>query len=350
MATDTSRIIPGYGGTTAALTASLTIAPGDSLDLSADALRNTLGENLLIDCLRWTVDAQTQQEIADPAVTQATQTFGFPGGGAEIDIKMGDKEITAGEIPIYCLGRADGQDVETAILAVQDDTNTNMYLGSYTASRWFFDHPMSMAPGDAFICHITNHGLLNLPITVSIALTGRVGPDLPVSRWIPYCASWTPPAFTPSLATATVPLTATSTERDLVNRAPAQLHISRFVGRLGRIGVVGAPFGGNTISQNAEMVFPGVQQTVSGQPTSNWFPSAVDSFLTLTMRDSRANDNIPTAIPFRMAFEPTERTWECAHILDPQGYYIASLTLAVPSVIDASLQPSIAMVGSYEVP
>ena len=45
------RILPGYGGTLIAITAQATLNPGDSIDLPVDALRNGLGEHVLIDAL-----------------------------------------------------------------------------------------------------------------------------------------------------------------------------------------------------------------------------------------------------------------------------------------------------------
>src|SRR3972149_4999624 len=72
------RILPGYGGPLVAITAQATLNPGDSIDLPIDALRNNLGENVLLDTLRWTIDAQQQVESADPP----TSPVGFPRGGA----------------------------------------------------------------------------------------------------------------------------------------------------------------------------------------------------------------------------------------------------------------------------
>ena len=340
----TDRILPGYGGDAVAITASVTLNPGDSIDLPADALRNGIGESILLSALRWTIDAQQQVESANPP----TGVVGFPGGGVTISIRYGESPITAGEIPLYCLGVAEGQDVEHAILGVADDTTTEMLLGAYASGVWRFDHPLQFDGGSAISIHLTHRGLLNLPVVVSLALTGVTGHDLPRSRWIPYLATFVPPAMQPSAPTATAPTIVSSTERDLVNRAPAPLQISRLVGRLLRLGVSGNPLGTGVVQQNAERVFPSVEETISGQPTTEWFPGAVDSFLTVSVRDSRANDNVPVALPFRMVFEPETRAWECPHELEQNGYYIVELTLAVPVVIDASLQPAIAMIGSWE--
>ena len=338
------RILDGYGGDAVAITAQVTLNPGDSIDLPADALRNGLGESTLIDTLRWTIDAQEQVESSDPP----TGTVGFPGGSVEITIKYGDKQITSGEIPLYALGVSDGQDVEHAILGVADDTNTEMLLGAYASGVWEFDHPMTMDAGDTLAIHLTHHGVQNLPCVVSLALTGRAGRDLPRSRWLPFISSWSAPALNPADPTSTAPVVVTSTERDLINRTGAPVKISRFVGRMMRLGVSGAPLGGGSVVQNNERPFPSVQEGVSGQPASNWFPGAVDNFLTVSMRDSRANDNIPTAAPFRQVFEPESHSWECPHELEADGYYIAQLSLAVPTVVDAGIQPVISMIGSWE--
>ena len=338
------RILPGYGGALIAITAQATLNPGDSIDLPVDALRNGLGEPVLIDTLRWTVDAQQQVESADPP----TSPVGFPGGGVTISIRFNDQPFTGGEIPIYCLGAAVGQDVETAILGVADDTNTEMLLGSYSSGVWELDHELWMDLGQALSIHLTHHSLLNLPVVVSLALTGRAGRDLPRSRWLPYVAAFVPPAFDPTIPTATAPTVVSSTERDLVNRTGADLQVSRFIGRLMRLGVSGSPLGGGNVVQNAEKVFATVEGGISDQPTSEWFPGALDSFLTMTMSDSRANDNVPVAQQFRMVFEPERRSWECPHELDSNGYYIVTLTLTVPVKLDASVQPSIAMIGSWE--
>jgi hypothetical protein len=338
------RILPGYGGSLVAITAQATLNPGDSIDLPIDALRNNLGENVLVDTLRWVIDAQQQVESADPP----TSPVGFPGAGVTISMRFGDKPLTGGEVPIYCLGPAVGQDVETSILGVADDTTTEMLLGSFSSGVWELDHPMSMDQGQALSIHLTHHGLLNLPCVVSLALTGRAGRDLPRSRWLPYVAAWVPPAFDPTVPTSVAPTIVVSTERDLVNRTGTTLEIARFIGRLMRLGVSGSPLGGANVVQNAEKVFATVQGGISDQPTSEWFPSALDSFLTITMSDSRANDNIPVAQQFRMVFEPERRSWECPHELEENGYYIAELTLTVPAVLDASVQPSIAMIGSWE--
>jgi hypothetical protein len=338
------RILPGYGGDLVAVTAQATLNPGDSIDLPVDALRNGLGEHILVESLRWTVDAQEQVESADPP----TSVVGFPGAGIGVSIRFGDKPITGSEVPIYCLGKAVGQDVETAILGVADDTNTEMLLGAFASGVWDFDHPLSMDPGEALSVHLTHQSLLNLPVVVSLALTGRAGRDLPHSRWLPYVASWVPPAFNPHDPTATVPTIVTSTERDIVNRTPSILHVHRFIGRLLRLGVSGNPLGTGVVQQNAEKVFATVEGGISDQPTSEWFPGAVDAFMTATIHDSRANDNVPVALPFRQIFEPETRAWECPHELDENGYYIVQLSLAVPTVLDAQVQPSIAMIGSWE--
>ena len=343
-AVQSDRVLPGYGGDLVAITAEVTLNPGDSVDLPTDALRNGLGEMVLLDGLSWVIDAQQEVESADPP----TVAVGMPGSGVALSIRFGDKPITAGEVPIYCLGRADGQDVEHAILGVADDTDTMFLLGAYASGIWKFDHFMSLDPGQSLSIHVTHLGLQNLPCVVSLALTGRTGKDLPRSRWLPYAAAWVPPAFDPTEPTAVAPTITTSTERDLVNRVPGKLQISRFIGRLARLGVVTTPVATDE-ALNEEQPFPRVQEVVAGNPETVWFPSALDSFLTLTMRDSRANDNVPVALPFRQVFEPESRAWECPHALEANGYYIAELTLAVPGVTtDGSVQPAIAMIGSWE--
>src|SRR3990172_5344156 len=97
------RILPGYGGDLVAITAEGTLNPRDSIDPPADALRNGLGELVLLDGLSWVIDAQQEVESADPP----TVTVGMPGGGVSLSIRFGDKPITAGEVPIYCLRRAE---------------------------------------------------------------------------------------------------------------------------------------------------------------------------------------------------------------------------------------------------
>jgi hypothetical protein len=343
-AAQSNRILAGYGGDLVAITAEVTLNPGDSIDLPADALRNGLGEPILLDGLSWVIDAQQAAESADPP----TVTVGMPGGGVSLSLRFGDKPITAGEVPIYSLGCAKGQDVEHAILGVADDTDTMFLLGAYASGVWQFDHPMSLDAGDTISIHVTHLGLQNLPCVVSLALTGRTGKDLPRSRWLPYAAAWVPPAFDPTVPTAVAPTIATSTERDLVNRVPGKLQISRFIGRLARLGVVTTPIATDE-AINEEQPFPRVQELVAGNPETVWFPSALESFLTITMRDSRANDNVPVAVPFRQVFEPESRAWECPHELEENGYYIAELTLAVPAITtDTSIQPVITMIGSWE--
>jgi hypothetical protein len=99
---------------------------------------------------------------------------------------------------------------------------------------------------------------------------------------------------------------------------------------------------------NEEQPFPRVQEVNAGDPVTRWFLRG-RTFLTLTMRDSRANDNIPVAIPFRQVFEPESRAWECPHEVESNAYYIAELTLAVPAITtDTAIPPVIAMIGAWE--
>lgn len=339
------RIIDGYGGSLVAITAQATLNPGDSIDLPVDALRNGLGETLLVDTFRWTVDAQQNVASGNPP----TSAVGFPGGSVAASVRFGGKPLTGGEVPLYCFGLADGQDVESVVLGVADNINTETLLGAYSSGVWDFDHPMSMDGGDAFSVHVTHLGLLNLPVVVTLAITGRAGAGLPRSKWLPYVAAWTPKALIPTVPTSTVPVVITSTERDLVNRVPGTLQVARFIGRLMRTGVTGTPPGGTAVQTNAEQVFPTVEGAYSALPSSDWFPNAVDSFAKITIRDSRANDNVPVALPFRQVFEPQSRAWECPHEVEENGYYIAQLTLTVPGVTsDASIQPAVAMIGSWE--
>ena len=338
------RILEGYGGDAVVITAQATLQPGDSIDLPVDALRNGLGERVLVDSFRWTADAQESVAAsADPP----TSVVGFPGLSITGSMRFGDKPLTSGEVPLYCLGVATGQDVEHSILAVANAVDTELRLGAVSSGVWVFDDPMEMGQGDALTVHLTHRGLLNLPVVVTVALSGRSGPDLPRSEWLPYAAVWIPPTFYPSVPTATVPVVVTSTERDLINRTGERVQISRFIGRLARLGVSGAPLGGSNVVQNAERVYPSVEEAVSGQPQTEWYSGAVDSFMTILLRDSRANENVPVAVPFRMAFEPEKRSWECPHEMDVNGYYIGQLALAVPAVIDAAIQPSISMIGSW---
>lgn len=338
------RILEGYSGSLVAISAQATLNPGDSIDLPVDALRNGLGELLNIEHFRWTVDAQQQVESSDPP----TSAVGFPGGGIEVTIRFGDRPITGGQVPLYCLGTAEGQDVEHSILGVADDTNTEMLLGAFSSGVWKLDHPMTMDVGDAISVHVTHQGILNLPAVVTFVLTGRAGPDIERSKWLPYVASWSPPSLNPNTPTSTVPVIVTSSERDLVNRVPGTLHVSRFIGRLMRLGVTGNPLGTGSVIQNGEKVFATLEGGISDQPTTEWFANAVDSFLKITLRDSRANDNIPGGTQFRQVFEPQSRAWECPHTLEESGYYIAQLVLSVPAVLDAALQPAISMVGFWE--
>jgi hypothetical protein len=340
MPSPNGQILDGFGGGAIAITAKVTINPGDSIDLPLDALRNTLGETILLDTLRWTADAQNQVESSDPPTT----AVGFVGASVAAAIRLGDKVMTAGEIPLYALGRPAGLDVESMVLGVADVVNTQMLLGSYCSGVWAFDHPLQLDGDAAISLHLANKGLLNLPVTVSIAFTGRAGGVLPQSRWIPYTAAWVPAAFDPKVPTATVPTIVTSTERDLINRAPNVLHISRMLGRIFRAGIVGT-----NVTLNAEATFPSIQEVIGGLPFSNFFPNAVDSFLTINMRDSHGNDNIPFDLPFRQVFAPETRSWECPHDLSPNAYYLAQLTLNVPGLTtDTSIQPVISMTGSWE--
>ena len=339
------RILPGYMGDPVAMTAQVTLNPNDSVDIPVDALRNVLGQRVNLAAMRWTLDAQQAvAATADPP----TVSIGFPGLGITTSVKFGGRSLTAGEVPLYCLGAAIGQDVEHAILGVATNPNTETLLGATASGVWPFDHPLTLDAGEAVSIHLTHKGLLNLPVVVSLALTGRSGRDLPNSRWLPYAAAWIPPALNPATPTAGNPTVVTSTERDLINQTASPLQVSRFIGRLLRLGVVGAPLGGSTTTQNAEQVFPPVSQAIAGQPNTEWFPGALDSFLTFSLRDSRANDNVPVALPFRTVFEPESRAWQCPHVLDPSAYYIAQLSLSTPVVVDSSVQPAIAMIGSYE--
>jgi len=334
-----ARILPGYAGHAVSIAAQATLNPGDSIDLPIDALRNNYGQTILLDSLRWTADAQQQVESAVPP----TAPVGLIGRTVEVSLSLNDKVLTGGEVPLYVLGRPAGLDVESMILAVADDTNTQMLLGSYCSGVWGLDHPLQLDPGNSLSVHLTNHGLLNLPILVSIAVTGRIGQGLPSSRWLPYVAAWSPPAFDPTAPTATAPTVVTSTERDLVNRCGQPLHVFRFLGRIARLGVVGT-----NATINVENVFPDIEEQIGGLPFTNFFPNAVDASLSITMRDSEGNDNIPFAIPFRQAFEPQQKAWECPHVMAPDAYFIAQLSLAPPTVFDQSIQPSISLLGFYE--
>jgi len=343
-----SRILPGYGGALVAITAQVTLNPGDSIDLPADALRNGLGLPVLVDSFRWTADAQQNVGTTDPPAS-SIGNLGMPGAGVTASIKVENQAITAGEIPLYCLAASAAADVEHSILGVQTGgANAEIQLGAFSGGIWTFDHPFSMDVQETLTVHLTHRNLLNLPVVVTLSLAGRAGLDLPRSNWLPYVSSWIPATFNPSFPTSTAPLVITSTERDLINRAPAPVYISRFIGRLMRIGVSGNPIGTGAIQQNQDRVFPSVEEAISGQPTSEWFPGAVENFMGMTLRDSRANDNVPTAIPFRLIFEPERHSWECPHVLDPGGYYVAQATLSVPTVIDQAIQLAVSMVGSWE--
>lgn len=344
---ETPRILEGYAGSPIALVASVTLQPGDSIDLPADALRNGFGERILLDEFRWAADAQRSTDTTDPP----TSVVGAPGASVSITISAEGRQITAGFVPLYCLGRAEGQDVEHVVLGLATGGATACRaLGAYASGEWRFDHPLEMQPGEAFSLHLTHTGLQNLPITVSFVIAGRMGADLPASRWLPYVASWTPPSIDPSAATATVPVNVTSTERDLVNRSGTRLRVHRLIGRILRQDVALRPgAAGTAYTKNMEQVFSTVEGAYSDQPSSRIFPNAVDAFLTMTMRDSGANDNVPAALPFRQVFEPGTRAWECESDLDPSGYYTVDLDFAVPAILDSAIQPSIAMIGSYEV-
>lgn len=344
----TPRILDGYAGTPISLVAQVSLDPQAAIDLSTDALRNVFGERILIDSISWVADAQQSTGTTDPP----TVVVGSPGASISATISAGDRPITAGFVPLYCLGMSEGQDVEHAVLGIATGGATACrLLGAYASGCWYLDHPLEMAPGDAFSMHLNHTGLQNLPIVVSFAIRGRLGKDLPSSNWIPYVSSWVAPSIDPTAPTATVPIAVTSTERDLVNRSGLPLHVHRLIGRILRQGVALQPGGaGTAYTKHMEEVFPGVEGTYSDQPTSRIFANAVDSFLTITMRDSASNDNVPNAIPFRMVFEPVTRAWECDADLEPSGYYLASLSLAVPGVTtDTAIQPAIAMIGSYEV-
>lgn len=342
---ETPRILEGYEGSPIALIAQITINPGESIDLPADALRNLSGDRIVLDCMSWVADAQQSLDTTDPP----TVTVGAPGASISLTINSEGRQITAGFVPLYNLGESVGQDVEHAVLGVATGGASAMrLLGAYSSGLWKFDHPLELRPSEAFAMHITHTGLLNLPIVLSIAFHGRQGKDVPSSRWVPYVASWVT-SFNPSDATATVPLTSISTERDLVNRAGKQIRVHRFIGRLLRQDIALDPSGAAAYLKNAEQVFPTVEGTRSDTPSSRFFANAVDSFLTITVRDSGSNDNVPVAIPFRQVFEPEAREWEVESDLEPSGYYTVELNLAVPAIIDSTIQPSIAMIGSYEV-
>ncbi len=342
----TARILEGYSGRPVALVAQVTLQPQDSIDLSADALRNGFGERLLIDSISWVADAQQSLDTTDPP----TVTVGAPGSSVSVTMSIGARQITAGFVPLYCLGKAEGQDVEHSVLALATGGATACrLLGAYASGVWNLDHPLEMMVGDAIGMHLTHTGLQNLPIVVSFALRGRMGPDVPSSRWIPYVSNWTAGSLVPTAPTATVPVVKTSTERDLVNRSGTRLRVHRLVGRLMRQGVSFLP-AATAYTKNVEEVFPTVEGTLSDTPSLRLFANAVDSFLTMTMRDSGSNDNVPVALPFRAVFDPDTRSWECDSDLDPSGYYIVELSLAVPGITtDSAIQPSIAMIGSYEV-
>ena len=342
---DASRILDGYAGSPVTLVAQVTLEPGDSIDLPADALRNGFGERILLDSLSWAADAQQSLDTTDPP----TVTVGAPGASISATISLNGRQITGSFVPLYCLGTSIGQDVEHVVLAIATGGATACrLLGAVSSGFWRFDHPLDLLAGDALALHLTHTGLQNLPIVVSISVAGRMGEDLPRSRWIPYIASWLPPAIDPNTPTATVPVTVTSTERDLVNRAGQTIRVHRLIGRLLRQDVTLTP-AATAYMKNLEQVFPTVDGTEADTPSTRLFANAVDGFLTMTVRDSGANDNVPVALPFRMVFEPESRAWECDADLESSGFYTVELTLDVPAIKDSAIQPAIALIGSYEV-
>jgi hypothetical protein len=102
-------------------------------------------------------------------------------------------------------------------------------LSAPTPRAWDFDHPMSLDSGEVFL--YPHHAPGPEPPLRRLALArGADRRRSPIALGLSRRLVRAP--FNPTTPTARRPSSRLSTERDLVNRTGATLHVSRFIGRL----------------------------------------------------------------------------------------------------------------------
>lgn len=334
------------------LTAQVTLQPQESIDIPPNSLRNQTAFPIYIHSLRWIANDTSVDTTETTSPTGVQQNI-LAGSLAQLMMQYEDIPITAQYTPLYALGRSEGQISEQEAVGTTYGNGNFVARGSYASGEWRFSHPLRLDPGAAISARLLHTQQINDTVNVTLVLAGRGGVPRndKGARRVPYIATWIPPGMNPAAATATSPVVAISTNRDLVNHSGRKLFVQRFEGRLLRLQL------GNATPLSVDWVWPPPPyRTLLGGTTGN-FGVGQDGALSIIMHDSKGNGSIlpgsnGLGAPFRMIFDPVTRSWECPHIMDEEDYYIAQLTLSnsfsSAAVLGTTIQPVVSLIGYQE--
>lgn len=194
--------------------------------------------------------------------------------------------------------------------------------------------PILIPPRGLLIPQFQHYGITKEDVTVGIGYSARAitAPGFkPKVQSLPYVACYRSKVMSTGQVASDAHQTDQSTETDLVNPFNEPLNVDRFVGRL------------NYTSQTNDVVTIN-ELAVDNIPAHRLKVRMVDSF-----GEPVAGD----FMPFGQVFSKLTRSWECPHVLNRKGYYLAYLDFAgegVSPTSNAFMQAFVSMVGWRDIP
>ncbi len=264
------RIEPEYQGSPIFLSASEAVDPFSEASLSAHALKNPSGEAMEIREIRFQVN-NDDDEI----------------GGANMSCRLdlGKLPLTSGFIPIWNFGRGEDMVGETLETVGAGDKDRQF--------RWKLPRPLFIPAGGSLSAKLKHEGGITAALTGRVSYLGRTlpkGAPIPKKLAVPYISFYRSKAFSGSSAD-----TDESSESDLQNPFDVPLMVERFTGR--------------------------VATFYDGSSYEYLYPEIEMDLLTLKMIASNGWPLVRDYSVFGGVFDPSTRSWECPHLLDPGAFY-----------------------------
>ena len=220
----------------------------------------------------------------------------------------------------------------TAIDTIVGTTQATIQDNIATEYCWHLPCPIWVPSGAVLVPQFFHRGTVTTPADVSVSYIARalpVGTPVPTKMRLPYIGVYNAKTFTLFETDSDQ-----STEKQLYNSTPEQLHLTKFVGRINY-------FGTTSSGTNASSEYEQQNAGSTGDALV---------YFNLTMIDSRGFPVVKNNTPFRNVFDQLTRTWDVDVVLDPGGYYIATINAAAgaegsgaPAFTNA--QPTITMQG-----
>ena len=307
------------------LSAVALVAPNASTAPNTNALRGPAGYGLLIDEIRFTIEALYSDNNNDQ------QCYGAVAQGMMVaaQFTLGGKPLTAGFVPIALLGPARATQFAEYAMIVNYFSAEG---GGTSCYSWRPKDPIYVKPGEVLEPMFENRGLLSLKFRVRVSYTARPCVTPPAEQRLPYVVAWQTPSFVPTGTEIEVD----SSEKDLFNSTGLPLKVECLIGRI------------TTIDSRASTPAMYIVEGNIGYGNTVGYASVLNQ-TKLQLSASWGTRTVRDWIPWPAVFDMATRSITCPHVLPAKAFYTAKVRSGSVAISNMQYFAAVSMVGSYEV-